>query len=195
MTFDPNIPQDLPSPSDIVSAIKTNFSQYASIFGTNHLPINNSNQGKHGNVIFENQVTDPVITNSYDAFYAKSVTSASGTSSQLFLKIPSFLPNPNLQLPVQLTFNTVNTTGPNYQSFMAGGYIIFFGKKVNPGTINLSPTPSAILCAIANTNNFTPAGLVLFPFNVSVTILSPSSFSINSTFATSNFNWIVVAKQ
>lgn len=195
MTYNPDIPQNLPPGRDIVDQIRTNFSQYASIFANNHSPLNNTTQGKHTNVLLQRQASDPDIDGDFDSLYGKSVTSASGTSDQVFLRIPQFLPNEQLNEPMQLTFNSVNTAGPNqYQSFLAGGYLIYLGKTSNiliP--IVLVPAPSIILTAIANPTNF----LGSTPFDVSVTINSASQFTLNSLIATGvyEYTWVAIGKQ
>lgn len=53
MTYNPDIPTDLPPGNIAVNQIRTNFSQYSSIFDNDHVAINANNQGKHTNVIFE----------------------------------------------------------------------------------------------------------------------------------------------
>lgn len=196
MSYDPTIPADLPPPAIAVDSIRTNFQQYQAAFNANHSPLNSSNQGKHTTIIFEAQSDDPIVDGSFDTLYNKSVAAAIGNTQEFFSRIPKFLPNDLPNAPTQLTFNQVNTTGPNqYQSFLPGGYIFYFGTSTGPGTITLSPAPTEIVCAIANTNNFTTTGLVLFPFNCSVTVLNTSQFSINSTFGSGTFTWFAIAKQ
>ncbi len=197
MTYNPNIPTDLPPPNVAVDFIRTNFSQYQTIFSKNHTAINNSNQGKHEAIIYENQANDPGVTNDYDAVYSKSVVSSSGTSSQLFLQIPQFLPNSVPNLPQQLTFNTVNKAGPQFQSFLPGGYTVHFGQVSSvPVTITLTPTTGGIASVIVNPNNFTTAGTPI-PFDAFAIVLGPSSFSINSSLATGiyTFTWIAICVQ
>jgi hypothetical protein len=186
MTYSPSIPQDLPPPSVSVDFIRTNFSQYALVFDNNHEALNKNSQGKHTNVILQNQSIDPTITSNFDTFYSKSVISNSSTSEELFVKIPQFLPIPNTNLPMQLTFNSVNNSAPVYQSFIAGGYILYFGQITNaPATITLSPKPKKIVCAIANGNTFTTVGTPS-PLDASVLVNANNfQFDIYSTGSTS----------
>lgn len=197
MTYDPTIPNDLPPPNVIVDQIRTNFSQYAAVFDNNHVALNSTNQGKHSNVILQRQISDPVIEGDYDSLYSKSVTSNSSTSEELFVRIPQFLPNQQPNDPIQLTFNSVNTAGPQYQSFMAGGNVVFFGQtNVVPITITLSPAPTSILCVIANSNSFTTVGTPI-PIDVGVQVLTNTQFRITSVAASGVylFTWFAICKQ
>lgn len=198
MTFDPTQPTDLPPPKIAVDQIRTNFAQYQTQFSKNHEPLNASNQGKHDNVIFEKQTVNPTIAGNFADVFSKLVTSNSGSSQQLFGMIPQFLPNPYVNDPMQLTFNTVNTAGPVYQSFLPGGYVLYFGSTSNIAVpITLSPAPSAILCIIANPNNFTTIGTPI-PFDVSVTANANNfQFKIDSAIATGvyTFTWVCIARQ
>lgn len=197
MTFDPAIPTDFPPPDVAVDSIKTNFSQYGSVFDNNHIAINSSHQGKHSTVIFQRQTEDPTVDGDFDTLYGKSVTSNSGMAEQVFVKIPQFLPNPFPNIPMQLTFNEVNTVGPVYQSFMAGGYIIYFGQTNNIAVpITLSPAPSAVMCIIANGNGFTSVGTPI-PFDASVFFNSATQFTISSVAASGvyRFSWFAIGRQ
>ena len=196
MTYSPNIPTDLPSPSIAVNFIKTNFSQFLTVFANNHVTINDSNQGKHANVIFQQQVT-PTITGNYDAIYGQQISSFPGMFQGLFVKTPQFLPDPTQNLPFQLTYFITNTTGPVYQTFLPGGYVVYFGTTSNIAlTISLSPQPTKILCVIPNANNFTTVGSPI-PFDSSVTVLNNFQFKINSQTATGvyTFTWMAIAQQ
>ncbi len=176
-SYDPNIPEDLPPGNIIVDQIRSNFSQFATIFANNHSALNSSNQGKHTNVLLQQQLAPPVVNGNFNSLYCKPVLSNSSISEQLFVRIPQFLPPEFPNNPMQLTFNSVNIGGPVYQSFMAGGYIIYFGTVAAvPATITLSPKPSLILCAIANVNDF-PS----FPVNAAVLVnLNNFQFTISS---------------
>lgn len=189
--YNPNIPQDLPPGTVIVDEIRANFSQYAMVFDNNHEPLNNSNQGKHTNVLLQQQSTEPVVNGSFDAFYSAEVTSNSSVSEELFVKIPQFLPPQFPNDPMQLTFNSVNTVGPNYQSFIAGGYIVFFGTVLGPtNTITLSPKPKKIVCAIANGN--------FFALDVAVLVNANNfQFTITSALATgaNPLSWFCIGTQ
>lgn len=200
MTYSPTEPQDLPPPVTATAQIRTNFSQFQTVFSENHTALNNSNQGKHEAVIFEEQAIDPGVIGDYVAMYAKSVINTSSTAPQIFIQVPQFLPNNQPNLPEQLTFNSVNTAGPQYQTFLPGGYIMYFGNVSSvPVTITLSPVCSEILSVIANPNAFTSAILpgTFLPLTVFVNILNSTQFTINSMNlpATYSFKWVAIAKQ
>ncbi len=197
MTYNPDIPNDLPSPSIAVDAIRTNFSQYAQVFDNNHVALNTNGQGKHTNVILQQQGNDPVIEGDYDSLFIKPVAALFNTSQQLFARIPQFLTPDKPNNPVQLTFNSVNTAGPVYQSFMAGGYIVYFGQTTNIAIpITLTPAPREIVCVIANSNSFTNVGTPI-PNDVGVVINSNSQFTITSAAATNPylFTFYAIGKQ
>ncbi len=178
MTFLTTKPDPGPSPTLDASKIQTNFSQYGTIFATNHKGMNSSDAGNHTSVIMEKQATDPVVDENMAVVYSKDTNSVAGTQPQLFVRIPQFLPNDMPNDPMQLTYNTVNTAGPVYQSFLPGGYLLFFGMTNNIAVpITLSPVPSELLIAIATPNILSGANIL----KVSTDIISASSFQIYST--------------
>ncbi len=191
--YNPTIPQDNPPPVIATAAIKANFKAYNTIFANNHVAMNDSNQGKHTNVIFQQQTQDPEATN-FDAIYCKANPSSSGTNLQMFLRVPAFLPNSQANLPQQWTFNKVNTAGPQFQSFLPGGFVMYFGNITSvPTTITLSPTPSQIVCAIANANAFANGGTGA-PLDVETQVLTASTFKITSqSTGPYNISWIAIA--
>jgi len=206
--YEPNIPKDLPSPSVAVEFIKNNFTQYADVFDNNHGAINSSNEGKHTHVIFQEQSVDPEVDGSFDSLYSKSVTSNLGVSQNLFARIPQFLPNGPNNFPIQLTFNGVNTVGPQYQSFLAGGYLIFFGSipsstSIN-STITLVPAPTEILSVIASPTRLVAANGGLgpsAPLRLNATV-NPNNFQftiksspIGAPQITGAVNWLAICKQ
>lgn len=122
MTYSNTKPDPGPSPKVDVNQIRNNFSSYATSFSQNHTALNNRNQGFHEGVIFEQQSTDPEVGETFDVLYTKSVTNSVSTQPQLFVRLPVFLPTNNDTVgygndPMQLTYNSVNTAGPEYQSF------------------------------------------------------------------------------
>ena len=166
MTYVPNIPIATESPANQVVQIQTNFAQFAAKFSAlvagvryNHTALNNINQGDHESIILQKQLSDPGVTQNLDVIYSKDATSFLSTQPQIFVQIPKFLPNNIPNIPMQLTYNSVNTSAPIYQSFLAGGYIFYFGDVTAvPATITLSPTPSSIQMAIAQANTMTTVG-------------------------------------
>lgn len=211
--YDPNQPENLPAPNTGVFSVRDNFSAYATGFNKNHVALNASNQGKHGNVILQQQSSDPSVEGGFDSLYGKSVTSNSSTSQELFARIPQFLTVDKPNTPEQLTFNVVNTTGtPLYQSFLPGGYVLYFGTVTNnvvntplTSVITLSPAPSKIVCAIANPTRLalvSGAGTLLAPQKVNV-VLSTTNTAQFTIFAVApgtglsvgDITWIAIAKQ
>jgi hypothetical protein len=207
MTYDPTIPSPESSPSTSASPTQVNFSQFAAIFSNlvgginyNHGPMNSSSQGKHAAVIMQSQTTDPGVSQNLDVLYAKNAPAAtSGPQPQIFLQIPKFLPipqdtTPAQNLPMQLTYNSVNTTGPQYQSFLPGGYIMYFGTISSSGTVTLVPTPTEVLMAQA----FSQGAFGGIPDDASVTVDNinhPNQVVINSFSSPSSpLLYLVIAK-
>jgi len=200
MTYSPLIPQGDLSPASQVVQVQTNFSTYQTGFNSNHVNLNTSGQGKHATIVLERQTSDPGVTEDLAVLYNKNAISNLGTQPQLFLQIPKFLPNEVPNTPMQLTYNSVNTAGPIYQSFLSGGYLLYFGTITDITIpITLSPAPTKILMANATPNTMTTAGTPI-PFTVSTQILTTSSFKINSTLNAGgpviaySFTWIAVGK-
>ncbi len=195
MTFSPIKPDAGPSPFDDVTQIRVDFAQFQTIFSKNHTPLSNRNQGDHENVIIEIKPSDPGVTEDLAILFNKNASSKAGIQPQLFSQVKKFLPNKNntrdaQNSAIQLTYNSVNVIGPVYQSFLPGGYLLYFGSisgNTTPNvliadTVILSPAPTKILIAIATPNTMTSAGTPI-PFNVSTTINTTTNdrFIINST--------------
>jgi hypothetical protein len=210
MTYSPLIPSPASSPKDSAAPIQVNFSQFASIFSTgtgvvyNHYPLNDNQQGKHGSVIFD-QISDPTVNLTLCSLYAKNTISAVTPSGQpqLYARIKQFLPNGTPNFPMQLTYNTVNIAGPQYQSFVVGGYIVYIGSiqptfptppPVPPRfTITLSPTPSSIVCVQAVSQYIVPNSGV----GVTISNVTASTFIINTPLYQNTFTyyWMAIGKQ
>lgn len=201
MTYVPDTPQSQQSPKDTQAQIQTNFAQWAAKFLVNHSAMNKSSQGDHESVILQNQSGDPGVTQDQVTLYCKNATSQAGTEPQLFAQIKKFLPTPNdpRDAPndgMQLTYNSVNTVGPNqFQSFLIGGYLVHFGTVSAVGTVTLSPAPSQIIIAIAQPNNLTTVGTPIAN-TVSTQVLNNSQFNILSSTASGvfSFTWITISR-
>ncbi len=213
MTYDPNQPTNTPPPDIGIDSVRNNFSSYANVFDNNHIALNANNQGKHSNVILQQQSSDPSVEGSFDALYSNVASTNLGATLEIFAKIPQFLSLDKPNNPEQLTFHTVNTAGPTqYQSFLPGGYILYFGTETNnvvntplTALVTLVPAPAKILCVIANPTRLalvTGAGSNLAPQKVSV-ILSTTNTAQFTIFAVApgpllsvgNITWIAIAKQ
>jgi len=205
MTYNPDYPENTPPPDTGINNVRTNFSTYATIFSNNHVALNANNQGKHSNVILQ-QVSDPSVEGGFDALYSNVASTNLGATLEIFAKIPQFLSLDKPNNPEQLTFHTVNTAGPVYQSFLPGGYLLFFGQvtqiaQVNPPVIpivvTLSPVPTEILCVIANSTNVIGTSTT-WGQPMSVNVINNSQFQINPTgivLVNHIIPWIAIAKQ
>ncbi len=187
-------PDSGPSPFLDAPTIRGNFDSYNTIASTNHIALNQTNQGDHGTVILQNQSTAPTkIVDEVD-LYSKDATSNAGTQPQLFVTIPKFLPSDNdtttvnsSKIPMQLTYNQVNIAGPQYQSFLPGGYLIYFGSfsgvtagiAATSDTITLTLVPSKLLVAYATFQTLKSAAPNPV-FEVATTILSNSQFKVTT---------------
>lgn len=202
MTYSPLKPDGGPSPNIDVAQIQVNFSQFSTIFQRNHTALNNANQGDHEAVIFEEQSVDPVVDDEFVSLYAKEVVGFALTQPQIFARIQEFLPTDNDQMaapndPMQMTFYNVNTAGPIYQSFVMGGYLVFFGQTTDvTANIVLSPGTTSIVCAIAASHTMTSVGTPI-PYRVSTNVLSHNTFKINIFPTTMPYlvSWMVIAIQ
>ncbi len=199
MTYVPDTPQNQPSPRDTQAQIQTNFAQWAVQFLKNHSAMNSSSQGDHQAVVLEKQSVDPGVTQDQVTLFCKDATSQLSTEPQLFAQIKKFLPTINdrtdaINEPMQLTYNSVNMTGPNqFQSFLIGGFLLFVGSTNNIATIiTLTPSPSLIYMAIATSSNLN-GGL---PNDVSTFVTQPNQFKISSNFGFGGdvFYWIAIGK-
>jgi hypothetical protein len=205
MTFSITKPDSGPSPQIDVDQIRDNFSEFSTKFSVNHTGLDTRNPGNHKQVIFEEKSLIPEVTGTYSTIYAKSVTNNAGTSPQLFCRLPVFLPTEDDTRgsgndPMQLTYNTVNTAGPQYQSFLAGGFVVYSGQTTDITIpIVLSPAPTSIVVAIASAHNMTTSSVV--PYDVWVTPISSSSFKIESKLNGTGpvqpylFTWIAIGAQ
>lgn len=204
MTYTPIKPDSGPSPKVDADFIRANFAQFEDIFSLNtggiiynHTGLNDRNQGDHEAVLMQKQTVDPEVTQNLCVLYPKDTASNIDTQPQLYVRIKQFLPNQEdpkdvLNNPMQLTYNKVNTSGPVYQSFMAGGYLIYFGITSDiTMNITVSPAPKALLIAIASAYNVASANIA---FDVSTRIINTTTFKINSNAATGvyNFGWIAI---
>lgn len=204
MTFSPTKPDAGKSPAIDVSQIQTNFSLWASVFDNNHTAITGltRNSGDHESVIIPKRVGDVGVTQDLSVLFCKDATSNAGTQPQLFSQILKFLPttedHTNAQnVGVQLTYQTVNIAGPQYQTFLPGGYLVIFGTETISGTnysttITLTTIPTKILVAFASSNG-------LGFYNCSTKIISNSQFSINTSLTggavlapATPFTWLIV---
>jgi len=181
MTFQRDIPVSALSPANQAVDLRNNFSSLDTVFSKNHIGFNAFNQGDHEKMIYQSQVDDPVITQDLTVLYAKN-DSQTIPQPQLFLKIKSFLPTTvdstsAENTPMQISHNTVNVAGPQYQSFIAGGYKVYIGQTNNiTAAITLTNPPSELIVVFANAAKGLTVADAFF-----VKINSNSQFQIQST--------------
>jgi len=210
MTYIKNKPDSGKAPNIDAPKIQGNFSSFDTVFGNNHLSMNDPNQkqGDHTTIIFQSITGSPGKVFNAALLFARDAFSKAGTQPQLSVKIPQFLPNNIANSPMQLTYNTVNIIGPSqYQSFLLGGYLIYMGNISGASAasvpistqITLVPAPTKILVAIATPNSFNTSSTPQ-PFDVSTTINNNSKFTIKSTSNGSRstvvnyrFTWVAIA--
>ncbi len=201
-------PDGGPSPLLDAPNIQGNFSTYGTVFGNNHIAMNGNNQGDHTTIIFETQTADPGVSSNIDNLYSKDVVMRIGTQPEVFLQIPMFLPKTpdwtqNLNRGMQLTYSTVDLIGPQYQSFLFGGYIIFFGIVTgNTSTsvtvssvVTLTNPPTNLLDVIVQTNTVSPDASTT-PLDQATNIDSNSQFTIRTIKQTASYaftyRWVAI---
>ncbi len=200
MTYSTLKPDAGPSPKIDVDQIRTNFQVFENTFTINHTDMNKANSGDHDVVLLKVTTENPSVTENLDVLYSKLAISkvAPAGEPQLFVKIPKFLPTdldrtPASNKEMQLTYSTVNTAGPQYQSFFPGGYVMYTGSTTNYNVnIVLSPEPTAILCIIATVFNVNTS---MVPQKCSARIIDNKTFKIDSSITgLYTIGWTVIAQ-
>ena len=115
--YTPNIPQANDRPSGSQSQILNNFNALETIYGVNHYPWTDasSNQGKHKQVTFPAQTSDPTTIADELALFSKLV----GSDLRLFVREA----NNGAVLPLFSSAQSTVTT-PNFVLTIPGGIII-----------------------------------------------------------------------
>lgn len=142
MTYSPNSPLPQNSPKQDQPQIKTNYGQWDAVFKENHTALNSNAQGTHSEVVFKNQTVDPDITGTWGTVYSKTGTGVANQPN-LFWRTFKFLPDQDNN-PIQLTFNQVVKIGTQQQSFIAGGYIVYFGTATSSGAGVVTFAPGGV---------------------------------------------------
>lgn len=127
--FDDNIPNGTDAMQLSCPQLRGNFEQIYNAFSENHVPITTANDifsGMHTELQMTTQ-SDPATLIDEVALYSKTGT---GGQPQIFFRGRS---SGNI---IQLSYQNVISTGPYYQSFIAGPYILLFGKllQISNGT-------------------------------------------------------------
>lgn len=196
------IPVPSSNPAADAPLIQGNFLAYGNAFAIDHSALNNADQGDHNKVTLLQTTNNFAAAPNTSVLFAKNATSAVNTTIQVFSRIPKFLPTAQdtteaTNTPIQLTYDQVNTVGPIYQSFLAGGYLIYCGSVLINGagqaTITLSPIPTKILTVLCNSTVNGPDGQ---PAVVSASITQPSTILIitNTLSAGTTYLWTAIAQ-
>jgi len=149
-----------------------NFQELFKAFNANHIPFNQENQGQHSQTTLERQGGAPATAADECALYTFLGT---GSQSQLFYR-----PDTN-GVQIQMSYQSVINTGAQQQSFMAGPFIIYFGRVDNlaagSNTITLTPASTQLITvhACCTSDNYVPSSFPKQSF-----IASPSTFTTNT---------------
>jgi hypothetical protein len=96
----------------------------------------------------ENQPSDPATSASQIALYNKLVPPTTGTPALFFAPSSS-------QTPIQLTYPSLNTSGPTQYTFIAGPFVVY-GGLVTAATIGqlitLTPTTNLLYVGLVAAN-------------------------------------------
>jgi len=134
--YTPNIPQANDRPSGSQAQILSNFTALENIYGVNHYPFTDasSNQGKHKQVTFPAQGSDPATAAGELALFAKNVggdlglfirEASNGQVVPLFSSIASSVTAPNFVVTIDgLIIQGVRYTTPN--PFTSGNVTITY---------------------------------------------------------------------
>lgn len=150
MSYNPNIPVVTDYMVISQKQISANFQAINQVFGKNHVPLNNSQQGQHGVVTLRQQIDDPTTGVNQVALYAKAVSS----QAMLF-----FRPESNAT-PIQLTYPSISTglqsTNPDVYlaqqySFLAGPFVVYVGRVNVADNTLVTLTPATTLLYVGLT--------------------------------------------
>lgn len=172
-----------------------NFQAIAAAFAENHSALGLGTQGEHTVLLLRPQGGDPATSATQTAIYQKLVPPVTG--------IPNWFYAPNSsQTPIQLSYPSIKTGiqsmnptvyFPQQYSFMAGPFVIYMGKIVNPTngqTVTLTPTTTLRYVGLSATNYKATSSTIFFPvplptgvagssFNISFNVAKPSSVSLD----------------
>lgn len=177
MVYNPNIP----NAGDFISLsqkdLLANFSAILNAFSENHVSMTNpTSGGQHVELTLQQQIADPTTLADECALYCKQ-----GTDSQAQL----FFRPANNANPIQLSYQSVVTAGDNQRSFIAGPFIIFFGRKNSipkngSSIVNLSPTVAQLMHVHINptSNTYTPIGTKNSQLSLAALNYTTNSFQI-----------------
>lgn len=194
MSYNSNIPQSTSKRQISQKQILANFQAIAAAFSENHSALGLGTQGQHIALVLRPQGSDPTTSATETAIYQKLVTG-----------IPNWFYRPSSnQTPIQMSYPSI-VTGiqsmnptvyfPQQYSFMAGPFVVYMGKIVNPTngqTVTLTPVTTLRYVGLSVTNyKFTgtvpssffptaiPTSVAANSFNISFTTAKPSNVSLD----------------
>lgn len=187
MTYNNSIPNANDFIIQSQGQLLNNFQDIFKAFNINHVPMNQENEGKHTLTTLERQGGAPATAADECALYNLLGTDA---QSQLFYR-----PDSN-GVQIQMSYQTVVTTGLQQRSFMAGPFIFFFGRvdnlNVGLNTITLTPAVTTLLTAqaVCTSKEYAPSQFASQGFAISPTNFTVNSFDVvfNPTGAPPKFN-------
>lgn len=153
MGFNPNIPQSTSKRVISQKQILINFKSIFQAMAKNHSALGLGNQGRHTVLVLRDQTAagDPATNINQIALYQKLVGG-----------IPSLFFRPSInQTPIQLSYPSIDVTSAAAYTFVAGPFVVYMGKIVNP----TNPQPVVLLPATTlryvgvTTTNFKGTGL------------------------------------
>lgn len=165
INYDPNTPSVKLNFADWQIQFIQNFTQLASAFSQNHIPLDDAtvaNRGNHTYIQMPEQTTDSQTGSSEFSIFSKNVESQ---TDQVFFTYPGN--SPVVQFTNYQIYN-LNTDVQHipYFTFLPGGLLIYFGIFLglgkNKNTLILNPPVakniiSINLCPIGTTPKYTPA--------------------------------------
>lgn len=197
MSYNSAIPQSTSKRPISQRQILANFQAIAAAFAENHSPLGIATQGQHTVLVLRDQTSagDPTTSATETAIYQKIVSG-----------VPNWFYRPNSsQTPIQLSYPSIvtglqsmnsNVYFPQQYSFMAGPFVVYMGKIVNPTngqTVTLTPTTTLRYVGLSVGGykftgpnipaNFiplaTPTGVSGSSFNITFNITRPSIVSLD----------------
>jgi hypothetical protein len=192
--YDDLIPNGTDAMQLSAAQLRSNFIQIYNAYAENHVPLTTPNDlfsGMHTELEMKTQ-SDPSTLSDEVALYSKTGT---GSQPQIFFRASS---SGNV---IQLSNNKVISTGPNYQSFIAGPYIWLFGKitGISNGTVITYTTyyPGLTFSEVEFID-IQVTGTIAFPqvgFSAGVSNITTTTFTINTNAVTpADFYYFIIGK-
>lgn len=177
MSYNTGIPNSSDPRALSQRQILANFQSINSVWAVNHsLLTGDAPQGQHDALTLRPQTGDPTTAANQVALYNKSVSSI----PELFFRPPSSA------TPIQLTYPSLQTTGSQQYSFVAGPFVINFGYIINSAgipsgyTVTL-PGGSSVLFASVTTSGASLLTTTKLPLYAVASNYSTNTFQVYYT--------------